>query len=152
MDNRLESFPSASSANHYMDRWTAFLATGDFEIHQGASNAPSVVECLPSLARSVSCKLCLSHTTNELQEPTLGLRWNCRSDLLGFKCWIHTHSFSTTLTLRAIYRTLPSQYNKIPLVKSFPLPSGLKYLCRTCGSPKEVGKVLLNPQVWQSIG
>lgn len=72
------------AAWHFVDELWAFLLTG-FESRQWMSNDQAVVRDLPSSARSSSCELWLSHTSNDPQEPTLGLRWKHRMDVVSYK-------------------------------------------------------------------
>lgn len=113
VDNCLQSFQTADAARQFVDDMRSFLHTGGFEIRQWGSNDQSVVEHLPSTARSSSCDLWLSHTTNDPQEPTLGLRWNCRTDVFTYKCKVAAPVSLTPPTLRDIYRILASQYDPL---------------------------------------
>lgn len=59
VDNCLQSFPSAVAAQTLLDKWKAALSTGGFDICQWASNDLTVINHLPSEARSQSSKLWL---------------------------------------------------------------------------------------------
>ncbi|KAK7938259.1 hypothetical protein WMY93_001585 [Mugilogobius chulae] len=65
-----------------------------------------------------SCDLWLSHTTADPQEPTLGLRWNCRTDVFSYKCKTPTLA-GPSPTLREIYRILASQYDPLGYILPF---------------------------------
>ncbi len=54
LDNCLQSLPSPQEARQLVDKLCEFLATGGFQHRQWASNVPSVIEHLPSEARSDS--------------------------------------------------------------------------------------------------
>lgn len=61
-------------------------------------------------AKSSSTELWLSQSCTDPLEPTLGLRWNCAADVLGYRYQIIEHS---TLTLRTAYQVLASQYDPL---------------------------------------
>ncbi len=60
------------------------LEEGGFDLRQWASSHPEVVAHLPSDARSSSTEQWLMQCREDLMEPTLGLRWNCAADSLGY--------------------------------------------------------------------
>lgn len=108
VDNCLESHPAAAAAQTRVDDMCALLANGGFDIKQWASNQSSVVAHLPTDARSQDMELWLEHNLCNLQEPTLGLCWNCRTDTLGYRYTPIEHSsqydplcFITMYTTRA---------------------------------------------------
>ncbi len=49
-------------------------------------------------------------------EPTLGLRWNCATDTLGYHYWPIEHA---ELTMRAAYQVLASQYDPLGFILPF---------------------------------
>lgn len=110
VDNCLQSFNTSATAKALLDKLRATLSQGGFEIRQWASNDSSVVEHLPPEARSVSTDLWLSQAGVDPQESTLGLRWSCIPDSLGYK---HRAAPIQNPTLRLIYRTLASQYDPL---------------------------------------
>lgn len=85
VDNCLHSTHSKEEAKDLVDGLRQLLHTGGFEIRQWASNVPTVIEHLPSDVRSESSELWLSQSSMDLQEPTLGLRWDCLHDTLKYK-------------------------------------------------------------------
>ncbi len=72
VDNCLQSLPSPQKARQLVDKLCELLATGGFQLRQWASNVPTVIEHLPSEARSDSTELWLSQDRNDPQESTLG--------------------------------------------------------------------------------
>lgn len=85
VDNCLKSLPSPEEAKQLVDKLCELLASGGFDLRQWASNVPIVVEHLPAEARSDSTELWLSQDRTDIQESTLGLKWYCQSDTLGYK-------------------------------------------------------------------
>lgn len=77
VDNCLESLPTAAAAKTRVDDLREIMADGGFEIRQWTSNQSSVVAHLPSDSKSKDMELWLKHDRCDLQEPTLGLCWNC---------------------------------------------------------------------------
>lgn len=116
VDNCLRSLPSAQEARHLVDKLCELLATGGFQLRQWASNVPSVIEHLPSEARSDSTELWLSQDRNDPQETTLGLRWHCQSDTFGYK---PRPVKPGQCTLRYIYRVLATQYDPLGFILPF---------------------------------
>eukprot|EP00063_Salmo_salar_P073595 XP_014048430.1 PREDICTED: uncharacterized protein LOC106601054 [Salmo salar] len=93
----------------------------DPEVWDSVENAFYVDNCLQSVPSMAEVKALLDKVRNLLSKggfevrqwakPTLGLRWSCIPDTLGYK---HRSALSTeTPTLRTIYRTLASQYNPL---------------------------------------
>ncbi|XP_073719530.1 uncharacterized protein [Misgurnus anguillicaudatus] len=116
VDNFLHSSCTVEEAKDLVDNLRKLLLDGGFEIRQWASNLPSVIEDLPPEARSASSELWLSRTSGDLQEPTLGLRWNCLSDTLGYK---HRPVEPSEPTMRTMYKILASQYDPIGFIVPF---------------------------------
>ncbi|XP_013856342.1 uncharacterized protein LOC106512222, partial [Austrofundulus limnaeus] len=116
VDNCLYSTPDPADAKVVVDGLRQLLAEGGFEIRQWASNLPSTIEHLPPGARSISSELWLSRNSTDLQEPTLGMQWNCLSDMLGYK---HRTSDPQTPTLRNLYKILASQYDPLGFIVPF---------------------------------
>jgi hypothetical protein len=85
VDNCLHSTPDQGEARAIIDGLCQSLLKGGFEIRQWACNIPSVLKHLPSEARSASSECWLSQSSTDMQEPTLGLQWNCLDDTLGYK-------------------------------------------------------------------
>ncbi|XP_034733444.1 uncharacterized protein LOC117948085 [Etheostoma cragini] len=110
VDNCLQSLRSPSQAKQLIDKMRALLADGGFDMRQWASNLPDVIAHLPPEARSEGCELWLTADGADPQESTLGLRWHCPSDTLGYK---HRQAVATEPTLRNKYRVLASQYDPL---------------------------------------
>lgn len=123
VDNCLESLSSPHKAKQLVDKLRTLLAAGGFEIRQWASNVPSVVGHLPKEALSNCTELWLSHDRAEMQESTLGLRWNCSSDTLGYK---HRSVQPAPTTMQHIYKVMASQYD--PQVFILPFTTCAKIL------------------------
>lgn len=115
VDNHLQSLSSIDEAKKLVDKLKALLATGGFELRQWVSNTPEVISHLPKEARAESSELWLSQDQAgaDPQEQTLGLRWSCQSDTLGYK---HRLQESPTPTMRNIYRVLASQYDPLGFI------------------------------------
>ncbi|KAK7926211.1 hypothetical protein WMY93_008521 [Mugilogobius chulae] len=79
VDNCLQSLTSPVAAKSLVDKLRHLLVKGGFELRQWASNTLSVVNHLPPELRSSSCELWLSQGQPDIQEPALGLHWNCNS-------------------------------------------------------------------------
>lgn len=116
VDNFLHSTCTVEEAKDLVDDLRKLLSDGGFEIRQWASNLPSVIEDLPPEATSASSELWLSRSSSDLQEPTLGLRWNCLSDTLGYK---HRPLEPSEPTMRTLYKVLASQYDPIGFIVPF---------------------------------
>lgn len=84
VDNWLQSFPSPGMAKDVTDKLRGLLMEGGFELRQWASSMPEVVSHLPKKIRSRSSEQLLNHTNMDPQEPALGLRWLCHSDILCY--------------------------------------------------------------------
>lgn len=110
VDNCLQSLSSPQQARQLLDKMRALLASGGFEVRQWASNMPEVISHLPTEARSEGCELWLTANKADPQESTLGLRWHCPTDTLGYK---HREVSSTEPTMRNVYRVLASQYDPL---------------------------------------
>ncbi|XP_076135495.1 uncharacterized protein LOC143118304 [Alosa pseudoharengus] len=132
VDNCLQSFDTSAAAKTLLDRLRATLSKGGFEIRQWASNDSRVVEHLPPEARSMSTDLWLSQAGVDPQESTLGLRWSCLPDSLGYK---HRVTAIKIPTLRLIYRTLASQYD--PLGYILPYTTRAKVLVQDLWKTKQ---------------
>nr|XP_055033759.1 uncharacterized protein LOC129422083 [Misgurnus anguillicaudatus] len=116
VDNCLHSVPSTSEAKEIVDGLRQLLSKGGFEIRQWACNVPTVIQHLPPEARSANSERWLAQSTADLQELTLGLRWNCISDTLGY----NLRSVETVEpTMRNIYKTLASQYDPLGFITPF---------------------------------
>lgn len=86
------------------------LADGGFDIRKWASNNPAVIQHLPPDAKCKTCELWLSEN-GDPKELTLGLQWNCLTDMLSYKNGFITYHQSI---MRNIYiRVLASQYNPV---------------------------------------
>ncbi|KAI3374589.1 hypothetical protein L3Q82_021164 [Scortum barcoo] len=116
VDNCLHSTHSKEEAKDVVDRLRQLLHTGGFEIRQWASNVPAVNEDLPSDVRSESSELWLSQHSADLQEPTLGLRWDCLHDSLKYK---HRPVERTEPMLRNVYKVLACQYDPLGYIVPF---------------------------------
>nr|XP_055052534.1 uncharacterized protein LOC129438043 [Misgurnus anguillicaudatus] len=116
VDNWLQSIPSLETARTIVDDMKHLLADGGFELRQWASNTPQLINHLPQEIRSESCDLWFSSDRADPQERTLGLRWQCRSDTLGYK---HNHKQKAEPTMRNIYRILSSQYDPLGFILPF---------------------------------
>ncbi len=116
VDNCLTSFPTASAAKETVDRLRSMLEEGGFDLRQWASSHPEVVAHLPSDARSSATEQWLMQCRDDPMEPTLGLRWNCAADSLGYHYRPIEH---TVLTMRAAYRVLASQYDPLGFILPF---------------------------------
>lgn len=110
VDNCLQSVATIDGAKELVNKLQALLATGGFELRQWASNVPSVVSHLPAAARSESNELWLAQNQWNAPESTLGLRWLCQTDTLGYKCRPVEQQVPT---MRSIYRILASQYDPL---------------------------------------
>lgn len=116
VDNCLHSTHSTEEAKRLVDDLRHHLQTGGFEVRQWASNVPMVTEHLPPEARSERSELWLSKSSSDLDEPTLGLRWNCLSDSLGYKL---RPVETSTPTMRNFYRLLACQYDPLGYIVTF---------------------------------
>lgn len=125
VDNCLQSLPTPEHARELIDKLRQVLASGGFDLRQWASNMPSVVNHLPTEARSDSSELWLAEDKASFPESTLGLSWCCQTDSLGYK---HRKVEYTVTTLRNIYRVVASQYD--PLGFILPYTTRAKMLIR----------------------
>ncbi|XP_035990994.1 uncharacterized protein LOC110367597 [Fundulus heteroclitus] len=125
VDNCLQSLACPVAAKTLVDKLRHLLADGGFELRQWASNDPDVIQHLPPDLRSSSCELWLSQGQSDIQEPALGLHWNCKSDTLTYK---HRHIDCSVATMRNIYRVLASQYD--PLGYIVPYTTRAKVIVR----------------------
>lgn len=116
VDNWLQSVPSFEIARQLVDDMRHLLAKGGFELRQWASNTPQLLQHLPQQIRSENHELWFSSDRADPQERTLGLRWQCRSDTLGYK---HGHVVKTEPTMRHIYSVLSSQYDPLGFITPF---------------------------------
>ncbi len=85
VDNYLQSVSSDDKATELVNKLRALLDSGGFELRQWASNIPSAVAHLPVEARSEKNELWLSERQWDVSESTVGLRWTCQADTLGYK-------------------------------------------------------------------
>ncbi len=116
VDNCLHSVPTTSEAKAIVDGLCQLLSKGGFEIRQWACNVPSVTQHLPPEARSANSERWLAQSSTDLQELTLGLRWDCINDTLGY----NLRSVETVEpTMRNIYKTLASQYDPLGFIIPF---------------------------------
>ncbi|XP_024865045.1 uncharacterized protein LOC119617585 [Kryptolebias marmoratus] len=125
VDNCLQSLPCPVAAKALVDKLHHLLAGGGFELRQWASNNPNVIHHLPPDTKSTSCELWLNQDQSDIQEPALGLHWNCKSDTLTYK---HRHIDCSVATMRNIYRVLASQYD--PLGYIVPYTTRAKVIVR----------------------
>lgn len=116
VDNCLQSIPSAKEARQLLDKLLALLSSGGFEIRQWTSNVQSVVSHLPQEALSDNPELWLSQDLMDMQEATLGLRWHCPSDTIGYK---HRPVDHGPPTMCNVNRVLASQYDTLGLLLPF---------------------------------
>ncbi|XP_033637433.1 uncharacterized protein LOC117298338 [Asterias rubens] len=151
VDNCLDSKPTISEAKELVMKMRKLLSTGGFNIRQWASNIPSVVDELPSNARSEGYELWLAFGQNDLSEGTLGLRWQCSTDELSYK---HRSTEYSTLNLRTIYKILASQYDPIGYISPFTarakvLVQDLWKTKRDWDDPLEPGKIRDQWLTWE---
>ncbi len=116
VDNYLASFPTTSEAKLTVDKLRSLLATGGFDLRQWASNQSSVISHLPTEARSSAAEQWLEQNRTDPMEPTLGLRWNCAADTLGYQYRPIEHA---TLTMRTAYQVLATQYDPLGFIVPF---------------------------------
>ncbi|KAK7877689.1 hypothetical protein WMY93_031608 [Mugilogobius chulae] len=116
VDNCLHSVSKVEDAKALIDDLRALLSKGGFEIRQWASNVPAVVAHLPSEAQSTSSELWLAEASDDLNEPTLGLTWDCLNDTLGYK---HQPNGSSGATLRHVYSVLARLYDPLGYIVPF---------------------------------
>lgn len=116
VDNCLHSTPTADEAKATVDGLRQLLSDGGFEIRQWASNVPSVIQHLPTDAKSTNSERWLAQSSTDLQELTLGLWWNYINDTLGY----NLRSTETTApTMRNMCRTLASHYDPLGFIIPF---------------------------------
>ncbi len=123
IDNCLQSLPSKAEAKYLLDKLRSLLASGGFDIRQWASNAPDILSHLPQDARSDNAELWLTQSSADVQESTLGLKWHCPKDTIGYKHRLEDYG---PTTMRTVYRTLARQYD--PLVLILPYTTRAKVL------------------------
>ncbi len=116
VDNCLKSLPSPEEAKQLVNKLRELLASGGFDLRQWAYNVPSVIKHLPAEARSDSTELWLSQDRTDIQESTLGLKWYCQLDTLGYKI---RQLKPGPRTLRHIYRILATQYDPLGFILPF---------------------------------
>ncbi len=102
VDNCLQSLTSRETARALVDKLRHLLDKGGFELRHWASNDPSIINHLPSEARSDSCELWLSHDQPSVQESAFGLHWHCRSDTLSYKHRMVDCSIATMRNIQPI--------------------------------------------------
>ena len=83
-------------------------------MRQWASNKTEVIAHLPPEARSLWLRAVADMA--DPQESTLGLRWHCPSDTLGYK---HRQAVTIEPTLRNVYRVLASQYDPLRYITPY---------------------------------
>ncbi|XP_073764218.1 uncharacterized protein [Danio rerio] len=116
VDNCLYSTPTAKEAKDVVDGLRQLLAEGGFDLRQWACNVPSVIQHLPAEALSTNSERWLTKASTDLQEPTLGLRWNCLNDSLGYNL---RSAEPLEPTMRNMYKTLASQYDPLGFIIPF---------------------------------
>ncbi len=116
VDNCLHSTSNSDEAKELVDGLRQLLSEGGFDIRQWACNIPSIIEHLPAEARSANSELWLTKASTDLQEPTLGLRWDCLSDTLGYNL---RSTEPLEPTMRNVYKTLASQYDPLGYIIPF---------------------------------
>ncbi|KAL7880314.1 hypothetical protein SRHO_G00025680 [Serrasalmus rhombeus] len=116
VDNYLESFPTIAAAKERVDKLRNLLLEGGFDLRQWASNQPTVIAHLPTEAKSLTTEQWLGRNQAGPMEPTLGLRWNCTADTLGYQ---HRPIEHSTLTMRRAYQVLASQYDPLGFIVPF---------------------------------
>lgn len=116
VDNCLHSVSKAEDAKALIDNLRALLSKGGFEIRQWANNVPEVVAHLPPEAQSASSELWLSKASDNLNEPTLGLCWDCLTDTLSYK---PSHPEPADATLRHVYSVLAKLYDPLGYIVPF---------------------------------
>ncbi len=115
VDNCLQSFPSSNEAKYLINKMRPLFTDGGFDIGQWASNDPAVIHHLPPDAKSKTTKLWLSEN-GDPKELTLGLQWNCCTDMLGYK---NRSIIYHQPTMRNIYKVLASQYDPLGYLAPF---------------------------------
>jgi len=115
VDNCLQSFLSSHEAKALIDKMIPLLADGGFDIRQWASNDPAVIHHLPPDAKSKTSELWLSKN-GDPKELTLGLKWNCSTDILSYK---NKSIIYHQPTMRNIYKVLASQYDPLGYLTPF---------------------------------
>ncbi|KAL6476782.1 hypothetical protein MHYP_G00152810 [Metynnis hypsauchen] len=151
VDNCLQSLRTPLQARQLNDKMRVLLVAGGFDMRQWASNRPEVIAHLPSEARSEGCELWLTAERADPQESTLGLRWHCPSDTLGYK---YRQLVASEPTLRNVYRVLASQYD--PLGYIIPYTTGAKVLIQALWRHEQqwdkpiTGELLSVWQNWES--
>ncbi|XP_076857121.1 uncharacterized protein LOC143511024 [Brachyhypopomus gauderio] len=151
VDNCLQSLRTPPQARRLIDDMRVLLAAGGFDMRQWASNRPEVIAHLPSEARSEGSELWLTAERADPQESTLGLRWHCPTDTLGYK---YRQPVSSEPTLRNVYRILASQYD--PLGYIIPYTTRAKILIQALWRHEQqwdepiTGELLSVWQNWES--
>ena len=125
VDNCLQSVRTPEEAKQLVDRLRDILSLAGFDLRQWACNEPSVLNHLPTEARSQSLDLWLAQDKANPQESTLGLSWNWERDSLSYK---HRPVTYDAPTLRNIYKVLASQYD--PLGYLLPFSTRAKLIIR----------------------
>ncbi|XP_026032619.1 uncharacterized protein LOC113027212 [Astatotilapia calliptera] len=111
------SFPSAELARTLLDKLRNHLSEGGFDLRQWASNNPVVISHLPSEVRTASNELCLTEDKpSGPHERTLGLLWNCETDLFAYK---YRTLASHPTTMRRIYAVLARLYDPLGYLLPF---------------------------------
>lgn len=116
VDNWLQSFPSADEAQTLVTKMQKLLSEGGFELRQWATNTPSVIAHFRDELKSANSHLWFTQSGADPQEMTLGLRWQCSSDVLGYR---YKNQENSVPTLRNIYKTLASQYDPLGFLIPF---------------------------------
>lgn len=74
---------------------------------------PDILSHLPQEARSDNAELWLTQSSADIQESTLGLRWHCPTDTIGYKHQLDDYGPTTMCT---VYHTLARQYELLGLI------------------------------------
>ncbi len=110
VDNFFQSFSCQEEARAWASNLRDLLATGGFDLRQWASNAPQVLDSIPSEAKSSNLVLWLTQEQPDAQESALGLLWHCTTDTLSYK---YRPIECSAPTMRHIYKVLASQYDPL---------------------------------------
>ncbi len=151
VDNFLQSLSCQEEARARASNLRDLLDTGGFDLRQCASNAPQVLDSIPSKAKSSNLVLWLTQEQPDAQESALGLHWHCTSDTLSYK---YRPIECSALTMRHIYKVLASQYD--PLGYIVPYTTRAKVLVqrlwdkkRECDDPQLPDELLQAWRTWE---
>lgn len=115
VDNCRQSLPTVTEAQHLVDKLTALLANGGFELWQWATNVPETIRHLPREARSESSELWLGS-----QVPK-NLPWV----YAGFVILTLPDAGLAYPTMRNIYRALAHLYDPLGFIVTFTMQAKL---------------------------